>query len=256
MTNRVRLIFLTTLSIIGLLLWYLRPGFDRAEFPKHGENFVSQGLPVEVGQRQDFCSFLQKDAGYLLISGEINFEIDAIIGGFFKTRDRSLGQIPTFQESSPYGLFQSSDLETGLFFEFDPGENYLLRFGFHQSDGSVVRLKFFEINRHGPIHFAILIKGDGLIRMIGDGIDFSTTVEKMEIDCSNFRIAAANGLEGIDGEIEVTISAGANVGKAQRILDEYRSLSNERLPSTLYKWPLYAGVLLLVIGNPRVWRKK
>jgi hypothetical protein len=92
--------------------------------------------------------------------------------------------------------------------------------------------------------------------MVGDDTDESSKVEKLLPDCSNFRIAAANGSEGINGTMTVSISAGPNAQQAEELIEEYVSLYNKSLPSTLYKWPLYAGVLLLVIGNPWAWRKK
>jgi hypothetical protein len=153
------------------------------------------------------------------------------------------------------GLLQTSDGESGLFFEHDPGEDSLLRFGFHQSDGNTSRLKFGNLRKNGLFIFSILMKGDGSVRMIGDENDNSTTVEKMAIDCGNFRIAAANGAEGITGAMTVSISSGSNGADAERLVNEYRSLYEESLPSTLYKWPLYTGILLLAIGNPLRWRK-
>ena len=92
--------------------------------------------------------------------------------------------------------------------------------------------------------------------MVGDGTDETSKVENLSIDCSNFRIAAANGSEGIEGTMSVSFSSGLDAQQAEELIEEYVSSYNKSLPSTLYKWPLYAGVLLLVIGNPWAWRKK
>jgi hypothetical protein len=54
----------------------------------------------------------------------------------------------------------------------------------------------------------------------------------------------------------VSISAGTDEADDERLVNEYGTLYKESLPSTLYKWPLYTGILLLVIGNPLRWRKK
>jgi hypothetical protein len=166
------------------------------------------------------------------------------------------GKVTLSSSGVTQGLLQTSDGEAGLFFEHDPGEDSLLRFGFHQSDENVSRVKFGNLRKSGLFVFSILIKGDGSVRMIGGGTDNTTTVEKMAIDCGNFRIAAANGVEGITGTMTISISAGSDVADAERLVNEYRSLYKESLPSTLYKWPLYMGILLLVIGNPLRWRKK
>ena len=220
--------------IAGLIMWYTRPAFVRAEFPEHGESFESAGAPLNIGDRGDVCSFIQKENGYLLISGNVSLTTIGVAQGFFQT----------------------SDGETGLFFEYDPGEDYLLRFGFHQSDENVARVKYRNLRKNGEFNFSILVRGDGAIQMVGDGINETSKVENLSIDCSNFRIAAANGSEGIKGMMFVSISSGSDVQEAEDLIDEYVLLYKKSLPNTLYKWPLYLGLLLLVIGNPWAWRKR
>ena len=234
MINRAQKIGALSLVVLGLIIWYSRPAFSQAEFVEHGETFVSDGSATEIGPRQDLCNYLSRPDGYMLISGKVMLRSSGVT----------------------QGLLQTSDGEAGLFFEHDPGEDSLLRFGFHQSDENISRVKFGNLRKNGLFVFSILIKGDGSVRMIGGGTDNTTTVEKMAIDCGNFRIAAANGVEGIIGTMTVSISAGSDVANAEHLVNEYRSLYKESLPSTLYKWPLYTGILLLVIGNPLRWRKK
>jgi len=234
MKNKIRLGFSLLLVVTGLIMWYTRPAFVRAEFPEHGETFESAGEPVNIGDRGDLCGYLQEENGYLFISGTVSLATTGAAQGFLQT----------------------SDGESGLFFEYDPGEDSLLRFGLHQSDGSTDRVKYRNLWKGGAFNFSILVRSDGTLRMIGDDTDESSKVEKLLIDCSNFRIAAANGSEGINGTMTVSISAGPNAQQAEELIEEYVSLFNKSLPSTLYKWPLYAGVLLLVIGKPWAWRKK
>ena len=234
MRNKIRLAVSLLLVVSGLIMWYTRPAFVRAEFPEHGESFESAGAPLNIGDRSDVCSFLQNENGYLLISGNV-----------------SLTTIGATQ-----GFLQTSDGETGIFFEYDPGEDSLLRFGFHQSDENVARVKYRNLRKNGAFNFSILVRGDGTLRIVGDGTDETSKVENLSIDCSNFRIAAANGSEGIEGAMSVSISSGSDAQHAEDLIDSYLSIYSKSLPSTLYKWPLYAGVLLLVIGNPWAWRKK
>ena len=234
MRDKIRLAVLLLMVVTGLVMWYSRPAFVRAVFPEHGETFKSAGEPVNIGDRSDLCSFLQEENGYLFISGTVSL---AKIGG-------------------AQGFFQTSDGETGLFFEYDPGEDSLLRFGFHQSDENVARVKYRNLRKSGTFNFSILVRSDGTLRMVGDGTDETSKVENLSIDCSNFRIAAANGSEGIEGTMSVSFSSGLDAQQAEALIDSYLSMYSKSLPSTLYKWPLYAGVLLLVIGNPWAWRKK
>ena len=234
MRNKVWLAVSLLLVVTGLIMWYTRPAFVRVEFPQHGETFDSSGEQVNIGDRSDLCSSLQEENGYLFISGNIFLAKTGVAQGFFQT----------------------SDGETGLFFEYDPGEDSLLRFGFHQSDENVARVKYRNLRKNGAFNFSILVRGDGAIQMVGDGTNETSKVENLSIDCSNFRIAAANGSEGIKGTMFVSISSGSDVQEAEDLIDEYVLLYKKSLPSTLYKWPLYLGVLLLVIGNPWAWRKR
>ena len=234
MRNKIRLAVSLLLVVTGLIMWYTRPAFVRVEFPQHGETFDSSGEPLNIGDRDDLCSSLKGVDGYLLISGNISLATTGITQGFIQT----------------------SDGETGLFFEYDPGEDSLLRFGFHQSDENVARVKYRNLRKSGAFNFSILVRSDGTLRMVGDGIDETSKVENLSIDCSNFRIAAANGSEGIEGTMSVSFSSGLDAQQAEDLIDRYLSAYSKSLPSTLYKWPLYAGVLLLVIGNPWAWRKK
>jgi hypothetical protein len=234
MRNKVRLAVSLLLVVAGLIMWYTRPAFMRVDFPEHGETFESDGDPVNIGDRGDLCSSLNEENGYLFISGTVSLATTGAAQGFFQT----------------------SDGETGLFFEYDPGEDSLLRFGLHQSDGKIDRVKYRNLRESGAFNFSILVRSDGTLRMVGDDTDESSKVEKPLVDCSNFRIAAANGSEGINGTMTVSFSAGPNSQQAEELIEDYVSSYNKSLPSTLYKWPLYAGVLLLVIGNPWAWRKK
>jgi hypothetical protein len=234
MRNKVWLAVSLLLVVAGLVMWYSRPAFVRAEFPEHGETFESAGGPVNIGDQGDLCSSLQEENGYLFISGTVSLATTGVAQGFFQT----------------------SDGETGLFFEYDPGEDSLLRFGFHQSDENVARVKYRNLRKSGEFNFSILVRGDGTVQMVGDGTNETSKVENLSIDCSNFRIAAANGSEGIEGAMSASFSSGLDAQQAEDLIDSYLSVYSKSLPSTLYKWPLYAGVLLLVIGNPWAWRKK
>jgi hypothetical protein len=234
MRNKIRRAVSLLLVVAGLVMWYTRPAFVRVEFPEHGETFESAGKPVNIGDRGDLCSSLQEQNGYLFISGNISLTTTG----------------------STQGFLQTSDGETGLFFEYDPGEDSLLRFGFNQSDENVARVKYRNLRKSGPFNFSILVRSDGTLRMVGDDTDETSKVENLSIGCSNFRIAAANGSEGIEGTMAVSFSSGSDAQQAEELIDGYLSMYRRSLPSTLYQWPLYAGVLLLVIGNPWAWRKK
>jgi len=215
-------------------MWSIRPAFVRVSIPAHGETFLSDGKQINIGERPDLCIHLLDQSGYLLVSGQID------------------GRVST----KPQGFFQTSDLESGLFFEYDPGEDSLLRFGIHQQDGSTTRLKFDNLRRDDVFNFGILIQGNGTIRMVGDGKSLFYDVPQLDISCVNFQIGVANGIEVFDGQISLSVSAGKDSSVAENILNSYSTTYRNSLPSTMYKWPLYLGILLIAIGNPRTWRKR
>ena len=114
-----------------------------------------------------------------------------------------------------------------------------------------------ELKKDGPFVFTILISHDGSIEM------FSTGAAKMprkifvgnaksektsatSINCSNFRLNAGNGIEGTDGIVQLSISGGTNYKNGLQVIDAYKHDYQDHLPSTLYKWPLYGGILLSI----------
>ncbi len=234
MKLKIRYVLSFFLIVFGLIMWSIRPAFVRVSIPAHGETFMSNGEPIGVGERPDLCIHLLDQSGYLLVSGQIEGHVN----------------------NNPQGFFETSDLESGLFFEYDPGEDSLLRFGIHQQDGSTTRLKFDNLRRDDVFNFGILIQGNGTVRMVGDGKSLFYDVPQLDISCANLRIGVANGNEVLDGQISLSVSAGKDSSVAENILNSYSSSYKNSLPSTMYKWPLYSGIILIAIGNPRTWRKR
>ena len=234
MKLKIRYLLSFFLIVFGLIMWSIRPAFVKVSIPAHGETFISDGKPISVGERPDLCIHLLNQSGYLLVSGQIE------------------GRVST----NPQGFFQTSDLESGLFFEYDPGEDSLLRFGIHQEDDSTARLKFDNLRRDDEFNFGILIQGNGTIRMVGDGKSLFYDVPQLDISCANLGIGVANGNQLFDRQISLSISAGKDFSVAENILNSYSSSYRNSLPSTMYKWPLYSGILLIAIGNPWKWRKR
>ena len=220
--------------VVGALLFLLRPNFVIAQFPEHGSiNSLDTGV-TEMGERIDLCSPLKESDGYVLISGLIEM--------------KSL--------ADPQGFFQSADNEDGYFLEYDPGENQLVRIGIRRADGTIARVKLENLRYFGDFRFALLLGGDGSVRVSTGGTDTTTSVGKLAPSCSNWKIGSANGNPDFKGSITLEVSNGRDKQVADDLISQYVSRYHDALPSTLYKWPLYLGVILLVIGNPWAWRKK
>lgn len=220
--------------VAGIILFLLRPDFIVVQFPEHGvSNSLDVGI-IELGERLDLCAPLTESDGYVLISGVI--QMDSL--------------------ANPQGFFQSADNEDGYFLEYDPGENQLVRLGIRLADGTTARVKVDTLRTMGNFQFALLIGGDGSVRVLTGGADETTLVGELAPSCTNWKIGSANGNPDFGSGLALEISSGKNKQVADVLLSKYLSLYGNSLPSTLYKWPLYAGVLLLVIGNPWAWHKK
>ena len=220
--------------LAGIVLFLLRPDFVVVQFPEHGvSNSLDTGV-IGLGERLDLCAPLTESDGYVLISGVI--QMDSL--------------------ADPQGFFQSADNEDGYFLEYDPGENRLVRLGIRLADGTIARIKLVNLRNVGDFGFTLLLGGDGSVRVSTGGADETTLVGELAPSCTNWKIGSANGNPDFKSGLALEISSGMNKQVADELLSKYVSLYSDSLPSTLYKWPLYAGVLLLVIGNPWTWRKK
>ena len=230
--------FRFTLSILlilgGIVAWSIRPDYVMASFPSHGDTFNYQAEVIEIGGRDDICATLSQQDGYILLSGVIDIA--------------SL--------SGPQGFFQSADNEDGIFFEYDPGENSLIRLGVHLADGTTARVRFDLLHRIGKFNFVIMINNSGEIRMISNGNDIVANAVVIAPNFSNWRIGSANGSAQFNGTITMSMSSGKGTNKLNAEIDQYMRSYKESLPSTMYKWPLYSGILLIALGNPWKWRKR
>ena len=233
MIDKVRYGLSTFLIMVGLFAWIQRPPYVQPSIPSHGRSFESEKSLVEIGDVSEVCAPLSQETGYLLISGQIEARV----------------------QNKPAGYFQTADLETGLFFELDPGEDSLLRIGFRSSDGTTQRLKFDHLRRDGSFNFGFLLTANGILRMVGDGKNLITEVPNLDIACNNFRIGAANGNLADDTNIRISISSGTNSSDIESFLTDYNLSYTKSRPSEFYKWPLYAGSLLLLLGNLFKWRR-
>ena len=232
--DRYRFTLSLLLILGGIVAWSIRPDYVMANFPSHGDSFIYQAEVIEIGGRDDICATLSQPDGYILLSGVIDIA--------------SL--------SGQQGFFQSADDEDGIFFEYDPGENSLIRLGVHLADGTTARVRFDSLRRIGEFGFVILIQNSGDIRMIGNGTDITTNAGSLAPQCSNWRIGSANGSVQFNGTITMSVSSGTGTSESNTLIDQYKRDYADSLPSTMYKWPLYSGILLIVIGNPWKWRKR
>jgi len=223
----VRVTVAALLIAIGLLMWGKVANVQTIMFPAHGESFSNAEGVADVGSRPDLCKPLGNPDGYLFISGSIK------LGDF-----------------ANQGLLQTADEETGLFFEMSTGEYNQIRLGIHLKDDTTKRVKFKSQYRYTPFNYAILIAGDGSIRMVGDARDVRDEAGPIAISCSSVRIGMGNEQENFTGSITAYFSAGTNIDEINKQLDDYLALTERNVPSTRYQWPLYSGILLLLFGIP------
>ena len=223
----VRVTVAAVLAVVGLLMWGKVANVQPIMFPAHGESFSNAEGIAEVGLRPDLCKPLSNPNGYLFISGSIKLE-----------------------DIANQAFLQTADAETGLFFEMSPAEYNQIRLGINLKDDTTKRIKFKSQYRYTPFNYAILIAGNGSIRMVGDARDVRAEVGPVAISCDNLRIGMGNEQENFTGSVSANISAGTNIDEINQQLDDYLVLTERNVPSTLYQWPLYSGILLLLFGIP------
>jgi hypothetical protein len=226
--DRIRLPLGILAILVGLSMWQIRADYVAVPTPDHGELHLAESVPLLLGNREDLCSKLSQDDGYILLSGSITLN--------------SLG--------SSLGFFESAESENGLFFEYDPGEGSLVRLGVRLSDGSIARIRFTSLKQAGTFSYLILLTGRGDVLMRGDGVNESTTIGPISIVCDNWSVGSANGSGALDGSMSLAISTGLDPNSAKLMLDDYVSAYKSSLPSETYKVPLYFGLFLLILGNP------
>ena len=214
------------LIAIGLLSWFRLPEPSVILFPSHGETFTTEKGIVEVGPRPDLCNALDEPTGYLLISGSIDLTKIGLDQGFFQTADE----------------------ESGIYLDIDGGGQ--VRLGIHLQDGSTGQVWFRHKYRTGLFNYAILIGSDSSIRIVGDQNDIQVQLKDIEPTCSNVRIGAGNETEAVEAQVIANISSGNNLEMANAELDSYvASLTNSQ-SSSMYKLPLYIGILILMLLRP------
>jgi hypothetical protein len=218
--------------VVGLITWSSRPGFEPAQFPPHGESFQQDNEVIELGDRSDLCLALRERNYYLLISGSIDLTKIGVDQGFFQTADE----------------------ENGIYFDIDSGGQ--VRLGIHLHDGTTGQVLFRRVRRTGLFNYAILIGANSSIRIVDNENDIQIQLKDIEPACLNTRIGAGNEMDIRGALVEANISTGSDIAIANEFVENYVSAYDKSLPSTLYKWPLYTGMLLLAVGNPLRWRKK
>ena len=226
--DRIRLPLGMLAILVGLLMWQIRADYVAVPTPDHGELHLAESVPLLLGNREDLCSKLSQDDGYILLSGSITLN--------------SLG--------SSQGFFQSAEGENGLFFEYDPGESSLVRLGVRLSDGSTARIEFAHLKQPGTFNYLILLTGRGDVLLRGNGVSESASIGAFSIVCNDWRVGSANGSGTLDGSMSLAISTGLDSNSAKLMLDDYMIMYKSSLPSEWYKVPLYFGLFLFILGNP------
>jgi hypothetical protein len=241
MTRKIflRIIFLILIGL-GISIWLNRPPYFATNFPMHGLAIRSVYQASSNYDLTDICSPLGEPGGYLLVSGSINMR--SIIG------ERQV-------------FFQTNTTSNQVFLEYDPGQNSILQFGVADQSGTPQFVQLGRIKKVGLLNFVFLMRQDGLIQVFGNGtVDLpkqlimgsigSHQTINTAINCSNFRLNGGNGSMGTDGEVQVRVSSGATYEDGLKLFNQYELDFQNELPGTSFKWPLYAGILLLVVDTP------
>jgi hypothetical protein len=230
-------VFVSILLIAcGLSMWLVRPAYNFPALPVHGSTYTADESPYTIGDLARHCTHL-RTSGYLLITGRIDMETI--------TGDRQ-------------AFFQTTDSDSRLFLEYDPGQQSVLQFGIANPDESVQLIKLGNIKRTGSFLFAFIMTNDGTIDLWVAGAAIQTRnivplivrASNPLISCNNVRLNAANGLERSDGVVKISISGGNSVSSGMQDFKDLQNTYESSLPNNNYQWPLYLGVALLFLKFP------
>jgi hypothetical protein len=219
------------LITIGLVMWINRPTYIFPTLPNHGSSYTASKSAFTIGDLTTICSHPEK-FGYLLITGRIDMQTI--------TGDRQ-------------AFFQTNNTDSRLFLEYDPGQQSILQFGIQNPDESVQLIALGKLKRVGSFLFSIMIESDGSVDtwVAGAATSESQTVPLQvratnpNINCEKVRLNAANGMEGTDGTVKISISGGTDVKDGEQKALELQEAYEKSLPNNNYQYPLYLGVLVL-----------
>jgi len=196
------------------------------QFPKHGDTYENSGGIVNVGARNDICSNLAKQDGYLLITGSVVLDVVGNAQGFLQTDDE----------------------EFGLFFELD---DRLLRTGIPLADGTTGRNGFDIYAMPGKINFVIMLKGNGDLTLIANRKSTMAHLPPMRLRCNNFRVGAGNEQETFTGRIDIQLSTGTNSSIPEELINQYsKSWNIDSFIVSNNSILAFVAGLLIIFGNP------
>jgi hypothetical protein len=60
----------------------------------------------------------------------------------------------------------------------------------------------------------------------------------------------------LENRLDISISSGEDVRIAEKMFDDFVAADRNNQEQTSYRWPLYAGLIILACGNPWKFRKR
>lgn len=193
------------LIIVGSVIWTDRLSFDGSAAIEasglSGELVLIDRPDMDLSNE---CEAARSGAGWLMLVVNTELIADDTFRGYFETAPKS----------------------AGLFMEYDPGEDGILRLGMATTtDPIFVRLR--TVRRDESAVFALLIRRDD-VRIVSNAVDRTVSLP-VDLEpawlCSAVRVESSDGVGCPECSMELRYATGVDPRDAHRYLD---ALSNLR----------------------------
>jgi hypothetical protein len=214
------------LIVMGSLLWNDRLKFDPESVIAQSE-LSSELAPVVDGERGlvSQCSAARSGAGWLMLLVDTEIQADDTYRGYFETAPKS----------------------SGVFMEYDPGENGLLRLGV-AGDPATTFIPLRTVRRNETQTLALLINGSKL-RIVGNAVDRYVSLPEDTTptwECSEARVGSADGAPCPDCGVTLRYAYGSTLRDADQFLDSLSNMRSFNLKRWLGSGMSMVGIVILI----------
>lgn len=193
------------LVILGSIIWSDRLNYGGRSAIK-ASGLASELVPIDQPETDlsNECEAARTGTGWLLLLIDTKLIADDTFRGYFETAPTS----------------------AGLFMEYDPGEDGVLRLGIAtKTDPNFVRLR--TVRRDESAVLALLIRRDD-VRIVSNAVDRTVSLPaepRPSWSCSGVRVGSSDGVDCPQCSTEIRYATGVDPRDAHRYLD---ALSNLR----------------------------
>ena len=222
---RKRYYVIVPLLLVSAIGWtFLRPK-SAEPFPPQGDIITNSAGVADLGSKPELCDPLSQPGGYILISGTLQLD----------------------EVGNSQGFLQTDNEEIGISFDLDGSA----RVGIALKDGTTAQIQNFQPTKIGTLDFVIFLKSDGKLLYYENGMKTERKLSPISPTCNAVRVGMGNEAD-FGGVISASFRSGTDLSDAEKLVAKYGKQFNTN-SVFLYNWSkfaLFAGVLMIVFGNP------